>query len=427
MGKISLLLMISSGLAAGGCAWRGYAGEVEDRPYTDRIVFSGDGRQTAYVWTDRCWSLIPFPPAMPMDTLAEAKTEWVGWCTPDGANHLVRVDGRTRCGGGFGNSRSICALAFSPDGRRLAAVLADRIVVIDTADGSARRMPSPGGELTGAAWFDDARLVFATTRADRAPPGAVVVRSIYRQAVDGGEPVGVFSRTSRRSSHVAFRASWAPDGRTALLTEGRELWRVDLADGEATRLLHLAPPAGSAPSDRRPRVFGDDGSAWGADANWDIHWKPDGREVAVLASDAIGADLLLAGVFDCRSWRFTDLKAAFRRDLGPKWVLPISWTPDGLLLVRCAKPGRWAISLVQCRPWRVTPLPEPPGGEFPVNDSGRQVVQPLTHGWRSARDGRTRCCMPWTTAARRRSPSPDTPSPSPATGGGSRKSRARGA
>lgn len=385
-----LILLVPAFAFSSGCVWRGFAGEVENRPYTDRIIFSADGRQAAYVWTDRCWSLIPFPPAMPIDTLAEAKTEWLGWCSPDGTNHLVRIDAQTHFGGGFGNSRSILGIAFSPDGRHLAAVLEDRIEIIDTGTSEVQQLTCPRGKFTGARWFDNAQLAYATTRITEERPGAVVERSVYRQAVDKGKPVCIFSRTSRRPDYRAFRESWAPDGRTVLLAEGGKLWRLDIASGASSVLLRVAPPAegqrdslptASGPHSQPLILLGEKAYGWEPDTDWDIDWTPDSRQASVLARDSCQANLLLAGVFDCQSWRFTDLKKAFRRDVGGRWVLPISWTPDGFLLVSSLKPGRWAISLVRCSPWQVTDFLGRYGKELPRNMNGVGVVQHLMPGW----------------------------------------------
>lgn len=390
-----LILLVPVLVASSGCAWGGYAGEIGGRPYTDRIVLSADGRQAAYVWTDRCWSLILFPPPMlifppliPVGSLAAAKTEWLGWCTPDGTNHLVRIDARTRVFGGFGNSRSIRGIAFSPDGRHLAAVLRDRIAIVDTGTGEVRQLTCPRGEFTSARWFDNTQLAYATT--SRTDEPGVLVRSVYRQAIDKGKPIRVFSRTSRHQDYAAFRESWAPDGRTALLSEGLDLWRLDIASGAIALLDRVTTypekqrdplSTTSGMFDPPPIPFKTEAYGGVMEVNWHMHWRPDGKEVSVLAIGPTWAKLLLAGVFDCQSWRFADRTTAFYRDVGDRWVQPISWTPDGLLLVRASKSGTWSISLVRHDPWRVIDVSERYGKELPHNTNGFAVVQHLMPGW----------------------------------------------
>lgn len=376
--KNILAILFPVCLLLSGCAWRGYAGETEMRPYTNRIVFSPDQRQAAYVWTDRCWSLIPLYIA----TLAEAKTELLGWCTPDGVNHLVEIDRRVQIGG-FGNSRWIHSIAFSPDGQHLAVVLADRVEIIDTATDRRQRLAGPAGEFTSAVWLDSNQLAYAMSNSLGDGPGAGVERSVYRQAIEGGQPIRVFARKSGPPGYDAYHESWSPDGRTVLLAEANELWRLDVTSG-AVSLLTRAPTRGN-PGTRpyQPTldpVAGSNGG-FGNEATWCIKWKPDGEEVSVLASDSASAKLLLAGVLECKTWRFTDRKQEFCRDVGDTWVLPISWTPDGFLLVRWQRRPRWPFGLIRYSPWKASELLKAYGKDLPVTSNGVEVVQPLAPGW----------------------------------------------
>lgn len=382
-----LAIMILGCLSISGCVWHGFAGEVENRPYTNRIIFSPDGKQAAYVWTDRCWSLIPFPPTMPIDSLASAKTELLGWCTADGTNHIVEIDRRAHFG--LGNSRSVLCIAFSPDGRHLAAVLEDRIEIVDTTTGKAHRLAGPPGKFTSATWFDDNQLAYAVTKSIEEWPSVVVERSVYRQAIDSQEPVRLFARMSSRREYAAC-VSWAPGGRTVLLSEGRELWRVDLSSGAASLLIRapklaitdLGPAAlASDPNDPPPAEPDVHKLGFEIETYWDINWRPDGQQVSVLARDSVGSNTLIAGVFNCKSWRFTDLKTEFCRDAGDKWVSPISWTPDGFLLVRCLKPPKWTVTLIRFSPWEVIDFLGRYGKKLPHNASGFEAVQHLSPGW----------------------------------------------
>jgi hypothetical protein len=378
-----LAILIPGCLLISGCAWRGYAGEL-DPPYTDRIIFSPDGQQAAYVWTDRCWSLIP----LYIDSLAAAKTELLGWCAADGTNHIVEIDRRAHFG--FGGSRSVLCIAFSPDGRHLAAVLEGRIDIVDTATGKVCRLYGPPGKFTSATWFDDKQLVYAMTTSVGQQRRPIVERSIYRRAVDSQESVRLFARKSSRSDYIAFRESWAPGGRTVLLAEANKLWRLDLASG-ADKLLARAPTLAKTdagplrstpdPNDRPLAKPGEHDYEFEIETNWDINWNPDGEQVSVLARDSVESKLLLAGVFDCKSWRFTDLKAEYCRDVGDKWVMPISWTPDGYLLVRGPKPRAGAVNLIRFSPWEVIDFLGRYGKELPHNASGFEVVQHLSPGW----------------------------------------------
>lgn len=379
-----LAILIPGSLLISGCAWSGYAGELSNPPYTDRIIFSPDGQQAAYVWTDRCWSLIP----LYIDSLAAAKTELLGWCAADGTNHIVEIDRRAHFG--FGGSRSVLCIAFSPDGRHLAAVLEGRIDIVDTATGNVCRLYGPPGKFTSATWFDDKQLVYAMTTSVGQQRRPIVERSVYRRAVDSQESVRLFARKSSRSDYIAFRESWAPGGRTVLLSEGSELWRVDLSSGAASLLIRapklaitdLGPAAlASDPNDPPPAEPDEHKLGFEIETYWDINWRPDGQQVSVLASDSVGSNTLIAGVFNCKSWRFTDLKTEFCRDAGDKWVSSISWTPDGFLLVRCFKRPKGTVTLIRFSPWEVIDFLGRYGKKLPHNASGFEAVQHLSPGW----------------------------------------------
>ena len=370
-----LAILIPGCLLISGCAWRGYAGEL-DPPYTDRIIFSPDGQQAAYVWTDRCWSLIP----LYIDSLAAAKTELLGWCAADGTNHIVEIDRRAHFG--FGGSRSVLCIAFSPDGRHLAAALEGRIDIVDTATGKVRRLSGPPGKFTSATWFDNRQLVYALTNSLDDGQGAKVERSVYRQAIESQEPVRLFGRKSSRPEYTAFRESWAPGGRTVLLAEANELWRLDLTSGDVA-LLARAPTRGNPVVGTYEPTLDPKGNESGFEitTDWTINWKPDGEVVSVLASHSVDARLLLAGVFECESWRFTDRKAEYYRDVAGRWVSPISWTPDSLMLVSWSKPPRAPVGLIQYKPWKVIDFSDRYGNELPRNGNGFQTVQTLSPGW----------------------------------------------
>ena len=373
-GRLVLLILTAVVAASSGCAWNGFAGDVEARHYSKRIILSADGSRAAYVWTDRCWSLVPWPPPMPIDTLAEAKTEWVGWCNPDGTNHLARIDGQLRVSGGYGNSYSVRSITFSPDGRHLAAALKNRIEIIDTATGDVQRLKGTRGRITSVCWFDNTQLAYATVSDSDQTEDGRLVRSVYRHAIDKAEPVRVFSRGSKRAHYTPFCESWAPDGRTVLLTEGRELWRLDVSSG-ASEVLVQAIPSADLPGEEEDGLMD-------RDMDWDINWSPDGRQVSVLASGGSGrGKLRLAGVLDCRSWEFTDLKEKFLRKVGDTWVRPILCTPDGFLLVTAPKPGRSVTYLVRCDPWQVIDFSQRYGDGLPRGLTGFQTVQQLIPGW----------------------------------------------
>jgi dipeptidyl aminopeptidase/acylaminoacyl peptidase len=367
---LAILSPVLAALAGGGCMVIGFAGELENRPDTDRIILSSDGQRAAYVWTDRCLSLIPWPPAMPMDRLGELKTESVGWCNPDGSNHLVAVDVRSRLNGSFGNSRSIEGLTFAPDGGHLAVFLRNRITIINTASGALTTPPCPDGPFVGAGWSDDGHVVYITENDRQSEPGPEMRRSVYCQAIDGDRPIWQLSWPSWRGSYGVMEPV-STDGQHVLLVDGEELRCLNTKDGLVKPLTRFHLPKES----RYSR-----GLFAGA-VRWSFRWAGDGSRAAALAEDDTTGRLLQAAVVDCQTGHVQDLTEAFRCYLPDRWISLISWTADGLILVQAAEPNGWGIYLVRPEPWKVDRFQDHYTKELPHNTNGNHVVQPFQKDW----------------------------------------------
>lgn len=363
--------------AAGGCAWTGYAGELETQPYTDRIVFSRDGMRAAYVWTDRCSSLIPlgFVP------LAEAKSEFVGWSGPHGrSDSLTLIDAKCTLGG-FGNLRSINGLEFSPDGAHLAAVLEDRIEIIDVRSGKRRRVSPQRGKIASMRWFSSNCIVYATDTAVSADGLHKARKSIFREEITTpAHRVQLFSKWSKRSRHEAHKEFWSPDGGAALIIEAPNVRLLDLGSGQLTRVARLA----NCEID-------------------EVAWKPAGSAALCLFTDrkydtsggySTSGKLLKAILVDRTTREVTDLTAAFRRVAGETYVGIISWTRDGQYVLTRGYPTSdqqtrdHKIYLIRPRPWQVIPFRDNYGKALPRNYVGFPVVQTLRPGWLAVGPGK---------------------------------------
>ncbi len=163
----------------GGCSSTGYVGtgyQSED-PTPNRIVFSKDNKQAAYIWTDRWTSMIPFPPCYPISPLAELRTERVGWINGSSRNYLVSIESRAQVGG-TGNAEWIHDLSFSPDGGLLAIAVGKRIVVFNTDSGRREYGLMAAGEVTALLWPSSGEVIYVTDQSEHE-------RKVYRQTLRG--------------------------------------------------------------------------------------------------------------------------------------------------------------------------------------------------------------------------------------------------
>ena len=144
------------------------------------------------------------------------------------------------------------AVGWSPDGRRVAMVLANgpfwtnasRSIHIVGADGSGLKRIGPRGDIWDVAWSPDGKWL-ALTMATRAENGH---HQIYLMRPDGSDLKQLTSTADGRVS--ALQPIWSPDGRQLLFISGAEtsgdaihlvdLWSID-ADGSNLRRVTDTP------------------------------------------------------------------------------------------------------------------------------------------------------------------------------------------
>ncbi|NKB70526.1 MAG: hypothetical protein GKR89_25940 [Candidatus Latescibacteria bacterium] len=154
--------------------------------------------------------------------------------------------------GGTDNSY---ALAWSPDGRRIAFKVHDQIDVIGVEDGARQTLNTGAGGLPGdPAWSPDGTRI-AFTRLDRD-------RDIFVVDVAGGEPVQLTDSPDRDAA-----PAWSPDGRKIAFWSGRdgnaEIYVMNADGSDQTRLTD-SPEADMNPA-----------------------WSPDGSRIAYGSGPSI--------------------------------------------------------------------------------------------------------------------------------------------
>jgi dipeptidyl aminopeptidase/acylaminoacyl peptidase len=194
------------------------------------------------------------------------QTESLAVITPDGsgkrvvcelctATFLVPSKGATCVEGCYiGPSPLANVLAWSPDGRWIAARSDGGIAVVDVASGEVKDFPLGGGEVWGVSWSPDASQVAATL-----DHGGIVVADVtsgQSRMLVGGDPYG------------GSPPAWSPDGSTIAFARlarvgdefRAELQMVDARTGVSRTVLG---------ADQLFEVY-------------DLEWSPDGSRLAVL-------------------------------------------------------------------------------------------------------------------------------------------------
>ncbi len=296
-------------------------------------------------------------------------------------------------------SRRLGSVAWSADGRRLFLVtnLTGRMNIwrMD-ADGSfpvqLTQSDDVQGDLTVSP--DGRTLYYAQDR------GGNEMHDIYAVPVDGGAPVNLTNTPDQRESDMAV----SPDGRMlAFSTKPKTAAQVnlavmDLASRAVRPLTHEADPqrrwttvawvdgdraliANRSNADeteaeiwridvatgQATRLFGKAGIVYQAgDAT------SDGSTIALLSNESTGQ--LHAGLLDAATGRI-------------RWLAPTPWEQDGAalspdgtkMLVRTSEDGRIALSLVDTASLAARPVALPPGvnspaAEHPFSPDGRSLL-----------------------------------------------------
>jgi Tol biopolymer transport system component len=239
---------------------------------------------------------------------------------------IVRADGTGRR-----EIASAVDAAFSPDGRRVALVLAgaQHLGVVDLGTGVVRPVPLPRVSPDSAGpesvdWAPDGRrLVFTRpTRAGEEPPWELAIVGL-----DGrGWRVLVRSQAGR----PLLGARWSPDGRWIAYSRGESV--IELVRPDRTR---------------RHRRFGRRDETFARQPSW----SPDGRRLAFVIDD----EPTRVATLDLRGGR-------------PRRVAPGSfpvWSPDGRRIVYFAL--RAGTDPVMIRPDGTDPRRLPLGDSAPLD------------------------------------------------------------
>ncbi|MFN8640754.1 MAG: Tol-Pal system beta propeller repeat protein TolB [Candidatus Binatia bacterium] len=194
-----------------------------------------------------------------------------------------------------GNDLTIEARLFDVGQRRQLAGRRFRGVVGDERRMANRFADEVIATFTGERGPFDSQIAFLSTRGGR-------FKDVYVMAADGEDV-----RRITKENTLNLSPSWAPDGRSLVLTSFRggnpDLYAIGLANGAWTRLSALRG------------------------LNLGGHWSPDGRQIAVTIEFDGNPEIAILNPDGSLARRLTE-----------HWAVDVSanWSPDGSQLVFCS-------------------------------------------------------------------------------------------
>jgi len=240
---------------------------------------------------------------------------------------------------------------LSPDGTRVVAWIGDSLWLLDTAQGTSRRLASGGGG-TDPRFNADARAVLFVRR-----------DGLFRLSIDGGSEVAVLraptSPTAGGSPMMYFVSDWSRDGRLALYSpEPNSLWSVPVpGDGQPQLVVRSSGRVDQgrwSPDGRWVAFNGDEtgrmevfvvpfpptGERWQVSTAGGVQplWRGDGREVFYLEPNG---DLMVVDVKPARTFAAGAPRVLLRRAIeNPSYMVEeYGVTADGQrLLLRLPAP-----------------------------------------------------------------------------------------
>ena len=246
----------------------------------------------------------------------------------------------------------IADIKWSPDSRRVALLTNRAIHVVEPATEKIEQVCSFEKETyqAGLTWTssDDIAWWLIDTTESETSDGIKTMRrlAIFRGKAAAGAKARQVYLDDEKEPPFVFRSS--PDGRFLIIrrTENDRTRLVDLHTGRVTL---LGPPA-----------F----------APYDATWKPDGSAVLLTPSPRSAGKLTIEGfpyvssrhvlLVELPSGTVKGLTTRFAELGDDAWVEGDTWTADGKFVVVRVEPDH---ILLQPDPWRIIPLPAPPGLE----------------------------------------------------------------